>query len=131
MGNELMKARYKVIADYPLRYFEIGEIFYPADEKNYCVVEGGYFSSDLTKYPHLFKKLFWWQEINIDEMPEYVKDIPTGKIFKPYELKQQWGGRAGMFSAISPEDESDVYWKKECVPATLEEYNTYIQSKQQ
>jgi len=63
--DDLLRPRYKVIADYPDNEFEVGEIL-PDD-----VVSNE--EDEILKYPHLFKKLEWWEERQISEMPEYVK----------------------------------------------------------
>lgn len=34
------------------------------------------------KYPHLFKRLSWWEEREESEMPEYVKNAADGIVFK-------------------------------------------------
>ena len=92
--EELLKPRYKVIADYPQHYFK-GE-----DKDNeYKFIEGdilaygkvnnsmtyrrigrcGYMSvgipceSNPELYPKIFRKLEWWEEREEKDMPEYVK----------------------------------------------------------
>lgn len=71
MSNEdLLKPRYKVIADYPGNLQPIGhiyEIIFNDEEalKNWC--------DNKDYYPHLFKKLEWWEEREEKDMPEYVK----------------------------------------------------------
>lgn len=70
MSNEdLMKPRYKVIADYPGNYRLIGEIFSAVGD-SYSVK---YWCAEKDKYPHLFQRLEWWQERNLEDMPQFVK----------------------------------------------------------
>lgn len=69
--EELLKPRYKVIADYPGNVQPIGHI---------CSVVGDmasiiYWCNQKDNYPHLFKKLEWWEERKLKEMPEFVKVI--------------------------------------------------------
>jgi hypothetical protein len=89
----LLKPRYKVIADWPRpgKYDSlIGAIYTlpdlreemdnPTDKilanhkEDWC----GYYDH----YPHLFKKLEWWEERKPEEMPGYVKYAGTGEIRK-------------------------------------------------
>lgn len=64
---ELLKSRWKVIADYPGSDYHIGEIL----DRDWGWVgndEVG-FKHDLSHYPHLFKKLQWWEDRKPEEMP--------------------------------------------------------------
>lgn len=77
--EEILRPRYKVIDNWPGNTkFEIGDIL-----KGYSPGCGG---GDLIlndkgesvwlspeKYPHLFKKLEWWEDRKESELPEYVK----------------------------------------------------------
>jgi hypothetical protein len=63
----LLKPRYKVIADWPrMTTYWIGRIF----EVSQMGMET---QIPYHKYPHLFKKLEWWEERDEKDMPEYVK----------------------------------------------------------
>lgn len=71
--NELMAVRYKVIADYPKSNFKIGEILECED-----MVTEAYLGNPMYKmYPHLFKKLEWWQERGVDVLKQvkFVKVV--------------------------------------------------------
>jgi len=103
--DDLMKPRYKVIADYPDNEFSVGEIL--PDE----VVSNE--EDEILKYPHLFKKLEWWEERRESEMPEYVK------IFDVVERFDKFKSRWESFLAIT---------KKDFTPATEVEY---LNQKQQ
>lgn len=72
--EELMKVRYKVIADYPGMddFYKIGEIIQP----RYPIHYGS--------YPHIFKKLEWWEERKESDMPQYVKSLNTTLIYKVF-----------------------------------------------
>jgi hypothetical protein len=71
-NEELLKPRYKVIADFPYNTFgEVGSILdrdwgWNGDDENG-------FKHHISHYPHLFKKLQWWEERKQEGMPEYVK----------------------------------------------------------
>jgi hypothetical protein len=88
--EQLLKPRYRVIADYPGNSRAIGEI--------YCHVAGDVFGvkdiplfmyqHDLEKYPHLFKKLKWWEERKVSEFPGYVK--VDGRVDKADWSEPNW-----------------------------------------
>lgn len=64
--EQLLKPRYKVIADYPFSAYTVGQIILIHDYNP---------NKDLFKmYPHLFKPLQWWEERKESDMPQYVKD---------------------------------------------------------
>lgn len=64
--EELLQPRYKVIADYPGNVAYVGEIY----EDDICI---RWNEQKFKKYPHLFRKLEWWEERDEKDMPEYVK----------------------------------------------------------
>lgn len=84
----LLKPRYKVIADYFFNPYKVGDII-TLPEKNRSVhltttkhtdefgerisQEEHYAPKVIDQYPHLFKKLEWWEDRKPEEMPEYVK----------------------------------------------------------
>jgi hypothetical protein len=150
--EELLKPRYKVIADYPGRWKEfeiggiitidkllnaelIGKLIYPSREKlkdsllynkpcwiseNEMKIYGeGFFKL----YPHLFKKLEWWEERKPEELPHYVidKEIPTVK-YKVYG----WLQNNAMFQFS--DSEMAITHTQFFVPATKEEYEQLLNS---
>lgn len=106
--EELLKPRYKVIAEYPQGFFKEGEIVYTfcdakspyrtwyiSTEENGRVWQHG----SCEKYPKVFKKLEWWEERKETDMPEYVKlnpknkeDYPTVSLKEIYKVKKWSGG---------------------------------------
>lgn len=113
---DLMKPRYKVIADYPDGRHKVGNIITP-NKSGYCPYVG-----NADQYPHLFKKLEWYEDREETEMPQYVKSIMTEKVFKT----DMW---------LLDED-GDIYFDSdECrnlsmyphnyLPSTETEYNSY------
>ncbi len=78
--QELLKPRYKVIADYPGNEIPIGTILfkhnntYWTDGKQYEFYEP---EKTFIEYPHLFRRLEWWEDRDVKDMPEYVKCIKT------------------------------------------------------
>jgi hypothetical protein len=72
MTTDLMKPRWKVIADYPKNPYHVGDILnggFRSEDLIYCDDKGPRWRD----YPHLFRKLEWWEERKPEEMPEYVK----------------------------------------------------------
>lgn len=74
--NDLLKPRYRVIADYPGNKFLIGEIFIQNPNGSWSDKSKAWASKmmpNFDKYPHLFIKLDWWEYRKTKEMPEYLK----------------------------------------------------------
>src|SRR5438477_4551077 len=113
--EELMRPRYKVIADYPLSSLSLGSTIVPRDPMSACVVQGGAWFIDLNKYPHLFKKIEWWEERKPEEMPEYVR-VNSGIVCKVITYSQE-NGRYWL-----KEFKDSPVWVEQVTPATLEEY---------
>jgi hypothetical protein len=69
--TELQQPRFKLIADYPGNLCPVGKI--------YCIASGhdtchslALTPSVMARYPHLFKRLQWWEERAAADMPNYV-----------------------------------------------------------
>ncbi|MES2287422.1 MAG: hypothetical protein V4547_17140 [Bacteroidota bacterium] len=103
--EELLKPRYLCIADFWNNPFEVGDVIQFEDYKDYHdFYTGDVLGKDwstafmelkkpyqefsegtsivwnmraFTPYPHLFRKLEWWEHREVSEMPEYVKS-PIG-----------------------------------------------------
>ena len=72
-SKELLQPRFKVIADYPYSEYPIGLVLvkelthhftYTKDDKKYTT------NIKDINYPHLFKKLNWFEERKKEEMPK-------------------------------------------------------------
>lgn len=103
--EELLKPRYKVVADYPepkyYRHIRVGEII-----SNLNISDENYLKS----FPNLFKKLEWWEERDEKDLPKYFRnDYGVHRIQKPIKEYAQHN------------------WYIE--PATEQEYNDYIKTK--
>lgn len=70
--EQLLKPRYKVIADYPSspEHNIVGFIYEDCTE---CMCDF------MSKYPHLFKRLDWVDGRSEEELPEYFKRVYEGK----------------------------------------------------
>jgi hypothetical protein len=85
-AEELLKPRFEVLEEYPNCKFRKGEIlvrikhatndYYHTDENSiYAEITLG----EIEKYPHLFRKLYWWEHRTIEDMPKKLicKAIPN------------------------------------------------------
>ena len=116
--EQLMRPRYRVIALWPNTEFKIGDI----TEPEYNIETAIRFYND---FPHLFRKLEWWQERSIDEMPEFVRwEIASpdkGAIEKA--LKWTMRGQIPFVDLISQVNEIRAEY---FTPATEAEFIKYI-----
>ena len=71
MSKDLLKPRFKLIADYPGNTQPIGNITIEDATAYY-----------FRKFTSNFKELEWWEERNEDDLPKYLKELETGKIDK-------------------------------------------------
>jgi len=95
-AEELLKPRFEVIADYPYNPHDIGAII-EARKNNSSIHQTTIAYTDefgekvnqmnlcmpksFEKYPHLFRKLNWWEYRKIEDMPKKLicKAIPNDK----------------------------------------------------
>lgn len=108
--EELMKVRYKVIADYPKSKYKIGEII----ECDDMVTEAMVGNPRYFLYPAIFKKLEWPEERKESDMPEYVKS--KNHVFKVrhYEITND--------AFFSTDDNTWIMFLSRTIPATQSEY---------
>ena len=81
-ARELLQPRYEVIADYPKSDFKVGQIIQCSDDLVNDKDVGAFllkFKYSFDKYPHLFKKLNWWEHRKVEDMPKKLicKAIPN------------------------------------------------------
>ena len=118
--DELMSPRYEQIADYPGNDIEVGEVFEPNEH---------FPEIYLKKYPHLFRKLSWWEHRKPEEMPEYLSHTIQGKT--TYHKIICWD-MSNLNYIIGYEDERNGcnlgIWAKEYTyqPATEQDYLNYL-----
>jgi len=114
-NEELLKPRFKVIDDYPLSWFDVGEI-----------VENDFDSFDLKDFPNIFQKMEWWEERNLEDLPKYLKDdfyiIKVEKYYEKFgKLKFDYFEYEGQ---TLYNDRVDNLFS----PSTEEEYLEYIKT---
>lgn len=131
--EELLKPRYRVIADYPNSGYDIGDILTP--DREYWSKENSIrlCAEDVSQYPHLFQKLEWWQERKPEEMPEYVK-LMMGEAVGYVHKVEKWKGvncnGQPLYLYYNRVNFLSTACVSETLPATADEYNHYQQSKQ-
>lgn len=67
-AEELMNPRFEVIADYPSNQIEIGAVLNCPNYDNDFTKKHWVEMNE--KYPHLFRKLFWWEYRSVEDMPK-------------------------------------------------------------
>lgn len=128
--EELLKPRWKVIADFPCNVgHDVGEIIseceYKSEPDCYFVkinLDGKIFGICPDDYPHLFKKLKWWEERKFEDIPEYIRVEHTVPITHYQELNGVY--RVGKYTSdgfISDKGEG-ITFNKWVFPATEQEY---------
>ena len=74
-AQELLKPRFEVIADYPGNEFGgIGTVL-DRDWGEYPDGEGKPPSWSISDFPHLFRKMNWWEGRHKDDMPKKVMSM--------------------------------------------------------
>ena len=68
--EQLMQPRYKVIADYPNSPYGLNDVLTNKE------VRFGMGRLMPEHYPAIFRKLEWWEERAVEDMPEWVKYDP-------------------------------------------------------
>lgn len=90
-AQELLEPRYEIIAAYPCQPKEIGELLDTHQHTGmylYMIMYEGAESHRkqythgqvLQKFPHLFRKLNWWERRTEDQMPKKIKFLQDGSI---------------------------------------------------
>jgi len=122
--EQLLEPRYKLIADFPNSPFKVGEILDLKDEWNI----DNYLAYD--KYPHLFKRLEWWEERKLEDMPEYVRLNPVNTIGgeKVFIIKSWHQEHKSIRAIIESHEHMNAMFERYFLPATQSEYLNYINS---
>lgn len=123
--EQLLKPRYKVIADYPLSLLMIGDIVEMVTGSNemwVCNRTGNRISFHPANYPAIFKQLSWWEEREVGEMLGLV----VKKISYPFTITKvnapiSIDGRFFVWDNMKNSVPFQDY-----LPATEAEYLTYM-----
>lgn len=122
--EELLKPRVKIIAPW------LG-----MEEDGYSVghIETGDESSlnneALEKYPHLLRRLEWWEERDEDLRGTYIRAGKLDKAHTCYRLIEPVGDMYGLWKMEGPYGEWVYHLGNVTVPITKEEFDQYIKSK--
>lgn len=120
--SELLKPRYKVENPDTSGRWAVGDIYTftreVAQTYDYWVNQKGQSVSFnfFSAFPHLFRKLNWYEDREESQMPEYVKWDDHSYMYPQQRVSKI---SAAPFS-------SDGFTASNILPATLEEYNQYI-----
>ena len=136
--KELIMPRFEVIAEYPNCEFKKGETLVRIKNatndwyhKEIYASTAGILLSDLEKYPHLFKKLNWWENRKEEEMPKYLKHrMQVDSENWAYDKIEGWDMRClvGWLDEEEMKCCSLLSWSPEqgYFPAKKEDYENYI-----
>jgi hypothetical protein len=114
--EELLQPRFKVIANFPDSTRNIGDIIYVDNKKEKYWSDN--YEKWLSSFPHLFKKLEWYEDRKIEDLPEYLKD--KNEIYKVYKYDLSYS----MFSVKVYEKSGYILtlFLYNVSPSTKEEY---------
>ncbi len=94
-AKELMNPRFEVIETYPKSKFKKGDIleripnatndWYNSDKS---LINADILLEEIEQYPHLFRKMNWWEKRTAEQMPKKVMSILDEK-GDTYEI-QEW-----------------------------------------
>lgn len=120
--EDLLKPRFKVIADYPNSCLRVGYII---DKPTPILYIQSYANgvSDMetfAQYPHLFKALKWWEDRTIENMPKYVKN-EDGAVYKVIGYDTNMVLTVKDYKGINHFKAASMH-----LPSTEEDYIDYI-----
>ena len=120
--EQLLQPRFEVIADYPDSRYKVGEILDRDWGWNGDDVDG--FNNKISDYPHLFRKLQWWEKRKVEDMPMYVKVIAYENNIKSREVKPVVKVELhNIVDGFHFKDTEGRYCNYDiCIPSTEEEY---------
>ena len=139
--EELLKSRVKVIAPYPNSPYKVGEIltefffdngnsYFSVNKDEKTFPDRVINSRTINECPNIFRKMEWWEDRKIEDMPEYLKEECTGEVIK---TEWRWNERLEIEGRnIESKEwyETDIA-TLDSLPATIEEYEQYLKTKQQ
>lgn len=83
--HDLLKPRYEVIASYPGSNYAIGLILVEELPEYFSYqIDGRRYTTRLRDidYPHIFRKMNWWEGRTAEEMPKKVKSLVDGEVYE-------------------------------------------------
>lgn len=81
-SQELLQPRFEIIADAPLLKNKVGEIIICTEPHGR--IDLNFFFSGIAgicpdSYPHIFRKLNWWEHRKVEDMPKKVMSLADDK----------------------------------------------------
>lgn len=122
MINDLLKEKFKVIAPIPWTHFRVGEIVSNESLRGYKENNVYATKMDLSNFPHLFKRMQWFEDRTEDQMPEFVRYQSKGEDARYIRVFKHFTNRDGAFNIYGFMFENEFYSYKHCTPITEEEY---------
>ena len=120
--EELLIPRYEVIADYPNNFFgKIGDIITPQSFES----EDDFYDWELDKYPYLFRKLYWYEKRELNELPKYVRYM-DGNLYKVIQWRHTISTNYIVANVLNRK--YIIHLKHVILPATEQEYLTFQNS---
>jgi hypothetical protein len=129
--EDLLKPRIKIIALWPICRSHNNMADQPKVGQVFKVAPDGSISSNaitvlnVDKYPHLFEKLSWWEEMDLSEFPEYVKPNPEKEFMKT----ENWIYKANWIMSVNGPAHRVNQWNfihaENLLPCTESDYLTY------
>lgn len=137
--EQLMRPRYKVVADYFYNPYKVGDIIEGTDLERFHLTttkyrdefgeereSENYYTADyLEKYSNLFRKLEWWQERSIDELPEFVRWEVASPDKGAIEKALKWTMR-GQIPYVDLISQRNAMRADYFTPANEDDYIKYI-----
>lgn len=134
--EELLRDRYKVIDPYPCSPYKVGDIIVPGKNQTNVMASENYQYAffmpvtELKKMPNIFQPLPWYAEREPGDMPPYIKrkrsdgTIEVLRVLDPSCDRREFGHEDGTIEHRFVFNDGFGG-----MPATLEEYNEWKQSK--
>lgn len=84
--ENLLIPRFEIIADYPLCPYRVGRVLTPVTKKNQffeCIeAPASLLIQSPENYPHLFRKMDWWELRTEQEMPKYLMSLIDEEVYE-------------------------------------------------
>ena len=124
--EQLLIPRIKIINDWPgVAGIVIPDTIITAVDDLFLIGGEPFLIDKIRDYPYLFKEIHWSEEREEKDMPEWVKIIATGQVFKSYGF----GTLGRAFIKIKEDNYRSNIPVNNLTPTTEQEYNEYINSK--
>lgn len=106
--DQLMITRYKVVAEYPFMSEKLGSIL---------TFDNAFDSNIAGRYPHLFRKLEWWEERQLRHIPKYLLIRDEKRVIRVSKMRKEFGD-GDIYVTFPGGHASIVHF----LPSTVEQY---------